>query len=110
MNKSNPLQETMSKSAVVITRWTELRHLAVSDCIETISKEWIGLKQLVKIYRLVKDKGRIREEFAYFISSKQSNTLFYSQAIRLHSNQKYDYLECNSSAPRRGSFKFLATT
>lgn len=63
---------------------TELRRVSVSDCIETISEQWVGLKQLVNVHRIVKDKGRTREEFAYFISSRQSNAFFYSQGIRLH--------------------------
>jgi predicted transposase YbfD/YdcC len=63
---------------------TELRRVSVSDNIEGISEEWIGLKQLVSVHRIVKDKGKTREEFAYFISSRKSNALFYSQGIRLH--------------------------
>lgn len=63
---------------------TELRHTCVSDCIENISAEWIGLKQLVSVHRIVKEKGKTREELAYFISSRQSNAFFYSEGIRLH--------------------------
>jgi predicted transposase YbfD/YdcC len=63
---------------------TELRRVSVSDCIETISEEWIGLKQLVSVHRIVKDKRGTREELAYFISSRVSNAFFYSQGIRLH--------------------------
>ncbi len=63
---------------------TELRHVSVSDCIEKINEEWIGLKQVVSVHRIVNDKGRTREEMAYFISSKQSNAFFYSEGIRLH--------------------------
>lgn len=63
---------------------TELRRVSVSDCIETISEDWAGLKQVISVHRIVKEKGRTREEFAYFISSRQSNAFFYSQGIRLH--------------------------
>jgi predicted transposase YbfD/YdcC len=63
---------------------TELRCVSVSDCIENISKEWVGLKQLISVYRKVKEKGKTREELAYFISSRQSNAFYYSEGIRLH--------------------------
>ena len=63
---------------------TELRRISVSDCIETISEGWIGLKQLVSVHRIVKAKGGTREEFAYFISSRVSNAIFYAEGIRLH--------------------------
>lgn len=63
---------------------TELRCVSVSDCIENISKEWVGLKQLIRVYRKVKEKGKTREELAYFISSRQSNAFYYSEGIRLH--------------------------
>ena len=55
----------------------ELRHVMVSDCLETISKDWIGLKQLIKVRRITIIKQQRREETAYFITSKQSNALFY---------------------------------
>lgn len=63
---------------------TELRHVSVSDRIETISDEWIGLKQAVIVHRIVKEKGKTREEYAYFISSRQSNAFLYAEGIRLH--------------------------
>ena len=63
---------------------TELRRVSVSDCIERVSEEWIGLKQLVVVHRIVREKGKSREEYAYFISSRQSNAFLYSQGIRLH--------------------------
>jgi predicted transposase YbfD/YdcC len=63
---------------------TELRCLSVSDCIETISREWKGLRQLVKVHRVVRVKGKTREEVAYFISSRDSNAFLYAEGIRLH--------------------------
>lgn len=62
----------------------ELRHVMVSDCLETISKDWIGLKQLIKVRRITIIKQQRREETAYFITSKQSNALFYCEGIRTH--------------------------
>lgn len=63
---------------------TEFRRVSVSDCIENISKEWVGLKQLISVHRIVKEKGKTREELAYFISSRQSNAFYYSEGVRLH--------------------------
>jgi predicted transposase YbfD/YdcC len=63
---------------------TEYRCTSVSDFIEGISPTWVGLKQVVSVHRVVKSKGKMREELAYFISSKQSNAFLYSEGIRLH--------------------------
>jgi predicted transposase YbfD/YdcC len=63
---------------------TELRHTMVSDCIEGISRDWRGLKQLVCVHRIVNRQGRLREEFAYFISSKNANAFLYAAAVRSH--------------------------
>lgn len=63
---------------------TELRCTSVSDCVEGISSQWVGLKQVISVHRIVKTKEKMREEFAYFISSKQSNAFLYAEGIRLH--------------------------
>lgn len=63
---------------------TELRHTMVSDCIESISKDWKGLRQLVGVHRIVKEKEKTREEMAYFISSREGNAFLYSEGVRSH--------------------------
>lgn len=63
---------------------TELRSVSVSENIEGISDQWIGLNQLVSIQRITNTKGKKTEETAYFISSKQSNAFAYNEGIRLH--------------------------
>jgi predicted transposase YbfD/YdcC len=63
---------------------TELRSITVSDNVEGISDQWIGLNQLISIHRIVNTKGNKTEETAYFISSKQSNAFSYNEGIRLH--------------------------
>jgi predicted transposase YbfD/YdcC len=63
---------------------TEYRAVSVSDYLGTISKEWRGLKQLIKVHRIVKTKKESREQIAYYISSKKSNALLYSEGTRLH--------------------------
>lgn len=63
---------------------TESRYIMVSNIIEGISKEWKGLQQIVAVNRRVKDKGKISEETAYFISSKDSNAFFYAEGTRNH--------------------------
>ena len=62
----------------------ELRHTMVSDLIEGISKDWIGLQQIIGVYRKVICKGKTTEETAYFISSKNSNAFLYEEGIRSH--------------------------
>ena len=63
---------------------TELRSVSVSENLEGISDQWIGLNQLISIQRIIKTKGKKTEETAYFISSKQSNAFAYNEGIRLH--------------------------
>ena len=62
----------------------EWRQIMVSDCREGISQEWKGLRQLVGVHRIVKEKGILREEVAYFISSKNGNAFMYEEGIRSH--------------------------
>ena len=63
---------------------TEYRHTVVSNVIEGISEDWIGLQQIVGIHRIVKEKGKTREEMAYFISSKNENAFLYEEGVRSH--------------------------
>jgi predicted transposase YbfD/YdcC len=62
----------------------ELRHTMVSNCIEDISEDWKGLKQIIGVHRIVIEKGKQREEMAYFISSRNENALLYSEGVRSH--------------------------
>lgn len=63
---------------------TELRQVKVSDCTDFISKDWVGVSQLICVHRVVRYKGQQSEEQAYFISSRKSNALLYAEGIRLH--------------------------
>jgi len=63
---------------------TELRTITASNEVEGIGKEWIGVKQIISVQRIVKRKGKKTEETAYFISSKNSNAFAYREGIRLH--------------------------
>ena len=65
---------------------TELRTVTVSNELEAISKEWIGIKQLISIERIVDRQGKKTKEMAYFISSKNTNAFKYKEGIRLHWN------------------------
>ena len=62
----------------------ELRHTMVSNLIEGINKDWVGLQQIIGVYRRVMWKGNITEETAYFISSKNSNAFLYEEGVRSH--------------------------
>ena len=63
---------------------SELRHTIVSNCTDAISKDWEGLRQVVGVYRRVKDKVETREEMAYFISSREGNAFLYAEGVRNH--------------------------
>ena len=63
---------------------TELRNVMVSDGTEAINPGWKGLQQAVGVHRMVKDKGKIREEMACFISSQYANAFLYAEGISSH--------------------------
>jgi predicted transposase YbfD/YdcC len=63
---------------------SELRNTMVSNWIEPINADWKGLQQVVGVHRMVKDKGKNREEMAYFISSRNENAFFYMEGVRSH--------------------------
>ena len=62
----------------------ERREVYVSNNVAGISDEWVGLKEIIKVKRWTKRKQGIREETAFFISSKQTNALHYCDGIRSH--------------------------
>jgi predicted transposase YbfD/YdcC len=62
----------------------ELRHTMVSNSIEAISKDWKGLQQIIGVHRIVKEKKILREETAYFISSRNENAFLYEEGVRSH--------------------------
>lgn len=83
----------MDKEENVCSRYTgieqnkgreELRTISVSDCLDGISEEWIGLKQVVKVSRIIKGKKHKHTETAYFISSLKGQSTFYNEGIRAH--------------------------
>lgn len=63
---------------------TELRRTMVSNRIEQISQDWKGLQQIVGVHRMVTEKGKTREEMAYFISSRNANAFWYEEGVRSH--------------------------
>jgi predicted transposase YbfD/YdcC len=63
---------------------SELRNTMVSNCIDGISKDWKGLQQIIGVHRIVIEKGKRREEMAYFISSRNDNAFLYEEGIRSH--------------------------
>lgn len=63
---------------------TERREVWVSDANVEISGGWPGLKQVIKVKRIIKDKGKTSEEDAYYISSRIVNAQVFCRAIRSH--------------------------
>ena len=63
---------------------TERREVWVSDAVTQMSAGWIGLKQVIKVKRMVKDKGKVREDNAYYISSRVVNAQAFCRGIRSH--------------------------
>jgi len=87
------IERIMDKEDNVGSRYTdmernkgreELRTVLVSDCLDGINEEWIGLQQVVKVSRIIKDKKGKHTETAYFISSLKGQATFYNEGIRAH--------------------------
>ena len=87
------IEQTMINKELISSSYTdieankgrgELRNVQVSDCLAGISNEWIGLNQLVKVHRVVTEKGKQREETAYYMSSLKASALLYNEGIRSH--------------------------
>jgi predicted transposase YbfD/YdcC len=64
----------------------EKRKVTVYDAIEDIDKEWIGLKTIIKVERMVKVKHKKTKEIAYYISSlpKLTPASLFNDGIRSH--------------------------
>lgn len=63
----------------------ELRHVAVSNAVDSLSKQWIGLQQIIKVERFTTQKGKAnRSQTAYFISSLKTDSYTYYDGIRSH--------------------------
>ena len=62
----------------------ESRTITVSSNINDISEQWKGLQQIISIERLTKRNGKMTKEIDYFISSQQSNAMYYDEGIRSH--------------------------
>lgn len=63
---------------------TERREVWVCAATGDFSEGWIGLKQVIKVQRRVKDKGRIRQEDAFYISSLEVNAQVFCRGIKSH--------------------------
>lgn len=96
MNQKNLCKQIQSMTANmqdVSSRFSELEHTKgrterrevwVSDANVEISGGWPGLKQVIKVKRIIKDKGKTSEEDAYYISSRIVNAQVFCRAIRSH--------------------------
>ena len=96
MNQKNLCKQIQSMTAdmqAVSSRFSELeytkgrierREVWVSDAGTEMSGDWLGLKQVIKVKRIVKDKGKTREEDAYYISSRVVNAQVFCRGIRSH--------------------------
>jgi predicted transposase YbfD/YdcC len=62
----------------------ERREVSVCAATNKFNKGWIGLKQVIKVQRRVKDKGKIRQEDAFYISSLDVNAQVFCQGIKSH--------------------------
>lgn len=63
---------------------TERREIWVSDADIEISRGWSGLKQVITVKRIIKNKGRTTEQNAYYISSRIINAQAFCRGIRNH--------------------------
>ncbi len=59
----------------------EIRSYALHD---EIASKWVGAKQFIQVKRMVRKKGKLSVETAYFISSIEVSALLYNVGIRSH--------------------------
>lgn len=62
----------------------ERREVCVCTVDSDFKKGWVGIKQVIKVQRRVKDKGKIRHEDAFYISSLNVNAIMFCQGIKSH--------------------------
>lgn len=62
----------------------EKREIKAYNVDKHISEKWIGAKQFIQVNRMVKKKGEISKETAYYISSIEASALLYNVGIRSH--------------------------
>lgn len=76
-----------------VSRFTELlknkgrierRAVSVCNATDDIIKNWAGASQVIRVHRRVKDKGKLREENAFFISSLTANAQAFCYGIKSH--------------------------
>ncbi len=63
---------------------SETREVYVSDNISGISKEWKGLKSIIKVERTVVEKNKTSNETAFYISSLDTDAHGFNVGIRRH--------------------------
>jgi len=63
---------------------TERREVWISDASSARCEGWAGLKQVIKVRRRIKDKGKLRQEDAFYISSLNVNAQVFCQGIKNH--------------------------
>jgi len=63
---------------------TERREVSVCPAAEETSKDWTGARQVIKVQRWIKDKGEIRQESAFYISSLTGNAQLFCHGIKSH--------------------------
>jgi predicted transposase YbfD/YdcC len=89
----NSIEALTANEDMTCSRFTELqknrgrlerRTIWVSSATDEISKAWTGVTQVIKVHRWVKENGKIREEYAFYISSLKGNALVFCHSIKSH--------------------------
>lgn len=63
---------------------SEGREVSVSGCTGGISAGWTGLKQVIRVRRRIEDKGKLRQEDAFYISSLELDAQAFCKGIKSH--------------------------
>ena len=63
---------------------TERREVWACAATDGFGKGWAGLKHAIRAQRRVKDKGKVRQEDAFYISSLEVNAQVFCQGIKSH--------------------------
>lgn len=62
----------------------EKRIVSVSNNLDGISSQWVGLKSIIRVERIVEEKAKKRKEISFYISSLVSDAYGFNVGIRKH--------------------------
>ena len=79
-----PNQKSFSRTIEKNRGRIELREAFVYDAPKELKDDWKNISKIIRIERTTKEKEKVTQESAYFISSKDGDAEYFNRGIRLH--------------------------